>query len=259
MSKPKRVPRKRRGPGRALLRLHRRVGVALSAIFILICLTGILLNHNDDLDFQSRPIEADWVYDWYGLKPAGKLVHYLLPTGSLSSLDDQLFLDQRSLGHFPNPREIAVLEDIYAIAFPNSILLITPEGDIIETLSDSNIPGSEISKIGTTDHRTLFINTELGQYRSDESILVWTPTATKLELATIEASPAPEILEKKLLRSFRGEGITWGRVILDIHTGRFFGGVGKWIADLSAIALILLTLTGVYYTMRYLKKARERS
>ncbi len=259
MSKPPRKTKKRRGPGRSLLRLHRRVGVALSAIFILICLTGILLNHSDDLDFQSRTIESDWVYNWYGLKPAGELLHYSLPNASLSSLDGQLFLDRRSLGHFPTPRGIVPLEQLYVIAFPRSILLITSEGDIIETLSEASIPGDEITQIATTDQRTLTINTDLGQYRSDDSILEWSPTPTKFELAAIQPSPAPAELEKALLRSFRGEGITWGRVILDIHTGRFFGRAGKWIADLSAIALILLTFTGVYYTMRYLKKARERS
>lgn len=258
MSK-RRPAKKRRGPGRALLRLHRRVGVALSAIFIAICITGILLNHSDDLDFQSRTVEADWVYDWYGLEPAGELLHYPLPQNSLSSLDGQLFLGEKSLGHFPSPRGVAVLENLIAVAFPRSILLITHQGQIIETLPDAAIPGNDTRQIASPDQRTLIIDTNLGQFRSDEAILDWSANETATALAPLETSPAPAALETKLIRSFRGEGITWGRVLLDLHTGRFFGSAGKWIADLSGIALILLTLTGVYYTMRYLKKARERS
>ncbi|MBD5781306.1 PepSY domain-containing protein [Pelagicoccus sp. NFK12] len=260
MSKTLPKQKKRRGPGRALLRLHRRVGVALSAIFILICVTGILLNHSDDLDFQSRTVEADWIYDWYGLQPAGEVIHYSLGQHSLASLDGQLFLDKRSLGHFPPPIGAAPLENLIAVAFPKSMLLLTREGEIIETIPPASLPGDTISQIVTDDQRTLIIDTDAGPYRSDESIIDWSPIAEpNRKLETIAASPAPDELTQHLLRAFRGEGITWGRVLLDIHTGRFFGSAGKWIADLSGIALILLTLTGVFYTMRYLKKARERS
>ncbi len=252
-------PRKRRGPGRALLRLHRRVGVALSAIFIVICLTGILLNHSDDLDFQSHTVKADWVYNWYGLKPADELIHFPLSKQTISSLDGQLYLDTKSLGHFPSPIGVAELEDLKAIAFENSILLITHEGDLIETLPDATIPGNTIAQIATADQRTLIIDTDSGRFTSDETILEWTNTPAEQNLPAIRPSQAPKELEAELLQSFRGEGITWGRVLLDIHTGRFFGSAGKWIADLSAIALILLTLTGVLYAMKYLKGARERS
>ncbi len=256
MSKP---PKKRRGPGRALLRLHRRVGVALSAIFIVICITGILLNHSDDLNFQSSTIEADWVYDWYGLKPSGELIHYALEKQSISSLDGQLYSNNKSIGHFPLPIGVTELENIAAISFENSILLLTHDGEIIETIPDASIPGSIISKISSNDQRTLIIDTNSGLYSSDESILEWNQTpALALQNALLPSDP-PQELETQLIRSFRGEGITWGRVLLDIHTGRFFGSAGKWIADLSGIALILLTLTGVYYTMKYLKKARERA
>lgn len=256
MSKPAHPTKSNRRPGRALIRLHRRVGLALSGIFIVICVTGILLNHSDDLDFQSRPIESDWVYDWYGLKPAGDLLHFPLSHDSVSSLDGQLYLGEKSLGPFPAPVGVAELETLKAIAFARSILLITPAGDIIETLPDDAIPGTQISQIGSADQRTLIIDTDLGAYLSDETILEWTRLPAAPPISTVSSSAAPEELAKKLLRSFRGEGITWGRVLLDIHTGRFFGSAGKWIADLSGIALILLTLTGVYYSMRFLKRAR---
>lgn len=252
-------PRKRRGPGRALLRLHRRVGVALSAIFIVICITGILLNHSDDLDFQSRTVDADWVYDWYGLKPSGELIYYELEKQSISSLDGQLYYNENSIGSFPTPTGVTELDSLIAVSFESSILLLTHEGEIIETIPDTAIPGSKISRIASNDSRTLIIDTDRGFYTSDESILQWKQTPEQALEGQVSQSAPPQELEEQLIRSFRGEGITWGRILLDIHTGRFFGSAGKWIADLSGIALILLTLTGVYYTMKYLKKARERS
>lgn len=259
MSQEPREARKRRGPGRALLRLHRRVGVALSGVFIIVCITGILLNHSEDFDFQSRTIEADWVYDWYGMQPKGELLHFPLTQGSVSSLDGQLFFGIETLGHFSTPSCVVELEALNAIAFENSILLISPKGELIETLPEASIPGNSISSMSSLDQRTLLIDTDQGSYQSDENILDWKRIETATAGSVPSPSPAPEALRQELIKRYRGEGITWGRVLLDIHTGRFFGSVGKWLVDITAVALILLTLTGVYYTLRYLKKARERT
>ena len=44
----------------------------------------------------------------------------------------------------------------------------------------------------------------------------------------------------------RGKGINLERLILDLHTGSLFGFSGKLISDLAAIAMIFVTLSGVY-------------
>lgn len=251
--------RKRRGPGRALLRLHRRIGIALSAVFIVVCLTGIVLNHNDDLEFQSRTVKADWVYDWYGLQPSGELRYFPLANGSVSWLDGQLFFGTRTLGAYPEPIGIAELPFANAIAFETDILLVSSDGEIIETLAESTIPGTAIEAIAPRENEALLIKTNSGNFVSDSEILSWSPTNESTFPARGEASQAPVSLQEEIRAAYRGEGITWGRVVLDIHTGRFFGSFGKWIADIGALALIFLTVSGIIYTTRYLNKARARA
>ena len=46
--------------------------------------------------------------------------------------------------------------------------------------------------------------------------------------------------------SLRGPGINLEKFILDLHTGSLFGLSGKIISDLAALALIFLTMTGLY-------------
>ena len=41
------------------------------------------------------------------------------------------------------------------------------------------------------------------------------------------------------------ETLTLDRVILDLHTGRFFGTAGRIIMDLAAVAMLLLAFTGI--------------
>ena len=42
------------------------------------------------------------------------------------------------------------------------------------------------------------------------------------------------------------EVLTLDQVILDIHTGRFFGYLGRGLMDLTAIVMLLLAFSGVF-------------
>lgn len=55
-------------------------------------------------------------------------------------------------------------------------------------------------------------------------------------------------------------GLTVDRVILDIHSGRFFGTLGPWVMDAMAVLFIILSVTGVYmwwHRSRELKRKRR--
>lgn len=40
--------------------------------------------------------------------------------------------------------------------------------------------------------------------------------------------------------------ITMERVLIDIHSGRFFGTAGPWVMDLAGLALLFLLSSGIY-------------
>lgn len=48
----------------------------------------------------------------------------------------------------------------------------------------------------------------------------------------------------------RGDGINLEKFILDLHTGKLFGISGTLISDLAALAMIFLTLSGIYNLWR---------
>jgi len=39
-------------------------------------------------------------------------------------------------------------------------------------------------------------------------------------------------------------------VILDLHSGRFFGQLGPWVFDAAAVLLILLSLSGTWIWLK---------
>ena len=244
---------KRSGPGRVLLRFHRRIGIALSAIFIVICATGILLNHSSDLDFNRKLVSAEWLYDWYDIEPEGEIIHFEFGGAQLSSLDGHLYFNTEPVYEIEAPIGIAVLSDLIAVATPQSILLLSHSGAIIELIESNALPEGEIQGIQNNHNSAITIKTSQGVYRSDQAILEWTPSSWDDTAPAILTTPPSEKTKQSILNSFRGEGLTWGRILLDIHSGRFFGPIGKWIVDLAALGLIILTLSGILYTLKYLK------
>lgn len=51
--------------------------------------------------------------------------------------------------------------------------------------------------------------------------------------------------------------LSWDRVLLDLHTGRFFGDWGVYLMDAAAIVLLLLTFTGIYNWYRSPRRVKS--
>ena len=62
-----------------------------------------------------------------------------------------------------------------------------------------------------------------------------------------------ENLKARIENKSLSKTITYERVIVDIHTGRFFGQAGVTLIDLVTIGLILLSITGTYSWIRHKK------
>ncbi len=59
-------------------------------------------------------------------------------------------------------------------------------------------------------------------------------------------APIPAAIHKRVIQRYSGRGLPISRVLLDIHTGRFFGPFGLWLMALASLLLVLLSLSGVY-------------
>jgi uncharacterized iron-regulated membrane protein len=51
----------------------------------------------------------------------------------------------------------------------------------------------------------------------------------------------------------------WGKILIDLHTGKIGGEVGKAIMSLAALLLLLLTLSGVYMWLKPLLIRRQNA
>lgn len=235
--------------GSPLLRWHRRIGIALAVIFLGVGVTGLVLNHSEDLGLYTKKLQAAWLYRWYGMQPRTEPVAFRLDQHWAVWLEGSLYLDGKAVCRMDELRGAALLDAAVVAAGANELVLFKPDGDIIERLNQASLPPGEIAGIGLIEGSRLAVQTGRGLYAFDSSFLKWEKLADATAVSWIDAAPLPENLKADLFRSHRGDGLSLHRVMLDIHSGRFFGKAGVYVVDFAALALLFLTLSGACYAL----------
>ena len=236
---------------------HRRVGVAFALVFVVVGATGLALNHSLRLGLQERVLEADWIYRWYGMQPAGEPVGFQLADGKRAvGLAGALYLEERAVGSLQELRGEVSLGEAWIAAGAREVLMLSREGDVIERLGGASLPPGEVLAVGLTqtaegtESARLVLTLSSGRYGFDRELVGWTVLGPEERVVAVAPITVPAELRNRIVRAYRGDGLSVYRLVLDVHSGRFFGALGIGVVDLSAVAMGFLTLTGVYYVYR---------
>jgi len=242
---------------RHLSKWHGRFGVFAALIAIYLSVTGLMLNHSHDLGLDNARLDSTWMLQLYGIKPAMG-VSASTQQYKVNKLGESLFVDSRIIGQYSSALVGATaLDELLIIALSDSILLLTPDGEIIETLTrSSGLPG-QIERVGRADSG-LLIKSAKQTYLSDADLLNWLPVSdlnSPVSWSKLEAIPSDT--KAKLILLLPAYGPSWERVLQDLHSGRFFKLPGTLLVDLTGIVLLLLSISGILsFTLR--KKSIEK-
>ena len=95
-------------------------------------------------------------------------------------------------------------------------------------------------------------------YMADEHILDWDVIINE-GIEWSQKITLNETQKENLRQAFRGKGLTMERVVLDLHSGRFFGAYGIYFMDAAALALLWLSFSGLWvWWKRHQKQKRKR-
>ncbi len=249
------------------LRWHRRIGLTIMLMVLLLVATGILLNHSPDLNLSKKQLHSKWLLNWYGIDspaPIGFQVngHWLIQPGN-----DQLFFDQQLVADCPAPLSGAASHQSLLLALCRDVLLILDAGgELIERYdSVQGLP---------TGLKYLQADNQIIRLGDDQSLFALDVDSLNIYqvVPPITASPFPqqdwsqpeevptEIVER-IANQVDLPGITLQQLLLDIHSGRILGGFGVLLVDLVGIALAFLALTGgwAWYSKRQLRRSTRRA
>lgn len=237
---------------RLFWRWHRRVGLVVLLLALVLSGTGIALNHTESLALDQRHVAASWLLDWYGIEVPADALSYEAGGHRVTLLGDRLYFDATPLeGSFDRLSGAGAAGGGLAVVAGGNVLLLNDEGALIERMGRTAGVPAGIERVAVGPDGRLFVEAAHGLYVADPQFLGWqheAPPAAGLDWAA--PSPLPETLLQRLRTDLRGQILPLERVLLDVHSGRILGRHGPLVMDLAAVLLILLALSGGWMWLR---------
>jgi hypothetical protein len=236
---------------------HRRAGLTAIVFVIVLAITGIALNHTDALKLDERYIDSAFLLGWYGLEPEGEAISYDVGEHVITVLDHQVFFNTYPVTITTQAFHGAVgTAQLIVLAFDTELLLLTADGELVERMPTGQ-GFSEIQRIGIKYQRPVIETAGPRYYMADEHMLDWDVIINE-DIAWAQQITLDQTKMAVLLESFRGRGLTLERVMLDLHSGRIFGAYGIYLMDAAAVALLWLSLSGLWVWWQRQRKQKRK-
>jgi hypothetical protein len=235
---------------KGLARWHSRIGMLSCLFVVVLAISGLLINHAHDLKLDKRVVSHSLLLSLYGVqKPA--LYGVQLEGRWLLWLGNELFYNNEQLVECSGAFVGAItLPNYWVAACENNLLVFSYEQELVESVGSAVGVHFPLTQIGACQGLLCF------QSRGDVfQMNIETLALTKfteqeghfLQWSAPVSPPADITSEfnKKLAGQITPvSDITWERVLLDIHAGRFFGPLGPWIMDGVALLFLALAVSG---------------
>ena len=233
---------------RSLFLWQRYLGLAAAVFVATLTLSGILINYSDGFQFSKRYILSERLLNWYGIAMPAIAVSYPAGPHWITQVGERIHFDFQEIEDLTGRLHGATqLADKVAIAAGDQVLLLTPRGELIDRLGGAEGMPDAMQVIGTAQGKVV-LHAFHGAYQADEQFLAWRPKPNNAPgVRWAAAAPPPYTLRRMLVQQYRGTGVTWERLLLDLHSGRLFGAPGMAIMNIAAVFMLLLAISAVWH------------
>ena len=243
----------------ALRRLHRSAGAAAAIYVLFIVLSGIAINHSNDLGLDRKHASQAFLLDWYGLGAPGELLSFEAGGDRLSFAGSQLFLNERPVAAVSGGVGAVSSGALLIAAGSDELLLLDDDGDLVERQAWANVDAAPIESIGLDGSGGVLVRSGGRVWSADAELLSWqSGDGATANARWATPAPVPDELRQTINQSYRGQGPSLERVLLDLHSGRIFGTVGVIVYDLLALALGFLAFSGLVLWWRSRRNGKTK-
>ena len=225
---------------------HRSIGVILSLPLVILCTTGLLLNHSSWLNLEARFVTNQTILSLYGMVPSTDTQAIKVGDSWVSNLSGTLYFNEKQLQkNAAALRGALSLPEFLVVVTEETIILLDPvSAEVIEQLGAEVLPPGKIISAAAENGR-LLLDTTAGSFSAGSDFAVF-KGEVRANLKPAAFDQLPQDLYNKLLQQWRGEGVSLWRFLLDLHSGHLFGGFGRLFADFAAIGTLFLVLSGLF-------------
>ena len=215
----------------------------------MLAVTGILINHSQQISFAEQRLPAGLAGLFYGLDES---VVQSLDIGELlaQTREDELQISTQDFmesvpctGEFIGARRFAN-EIWFACQEQISIYLMEDSAPhFAEILNNYSGLPTPIERFGACNLAPCTVaNRQNFRYSADQS--AW------LEMAAGDAESFWSAAPENKMQYIVPAELNWERFLLDMHSGRLFGALGIFIVDATGVAIMLLVLSGFIRWMK---------
>ncbi|SDF58311.1 PepSY-associated TM region [Limimonas halophila] len=225
------------------LKLHRWVGLAAGAVLVLLAVTGVLINHSPTLGLDDAELHRGWLLRLYHDDAAARTRAYRVDGRWLGWAGGTLVLDGERVTDIAGPPVGAVASArVLVAAGSTSLVLLTPDGRLVESLGAAALPG-EPTALARAKDGGVVLRTANGCHRAGPGVVSWSETSCP-DTWSQPGEPPAEV-RARLAELAGRPHIPWSRLLLDLHSGRLFGTAGVLVVDLVGLAAVALAITGL--------------
>jgi uncharacterized iron-regulated membrane protein len=261
-----RAPKPKRTLTATLREWHKRAGLFAFLFMGWLGLSGIALNQSASWGLDTLRIGWPWVMALYGLHPESPQNGYSADEHWIAVEDEHSVLDGKALPFAVKPPiGFAVGGDVahrlLFVAAYDSLLLLSPQGERVDEVQAGLIlPVKSILRIGSVDgsagmvaiedqdQKTLFGSTD------GES---WARIPAQSKVQWSQASALTDGQRKQFEDNARPT-VAAEQILIDLHSGRLFGSLGRYVINAVGFAAMLLAISGVWMMWRT-NQARRRN
>lgn len=233
---------------------HRRAGLCAAVFVLILSITGLLLNQTSELELDGRHVDSTLLLNWYGIEIPDNPIHYTTGETVVSQLDRQLYFNGQALMHEQQTLVgISQTPSFIAVALTHELLLLTHRGELLERISNLPQGITQIDAIGVNRQRHIVLQGNDQTLLAGPNLIEWQTTHDEA-ISWSKQGKATNTLNQQIISSHKNESLNYERILLDLHSGRFFGSWGVYFMDAAAIILILLAFSGFW---RWQQKSRQ--
>ncbi|MBL4783749.1 MAG: PepSY domain-containing protein [Porticoccaceae bacterium] len=237
--------RNKRNKSKSLYVWHRYAGLFAALFVIFLSITGIALNHTDDLALKKSHVSSNILLAQYNVQAPTNIIQFNVGPRVITQADDFLFIDTGSAIHIEAPIVgAAKFAEFLIIALSDALLLIDASNQLVETLSAIDGIPNDINSIGAGNNGQVSILAGERTYTLNSDLLLQTSIRNNnINWSTPKVVSSP--VKADIVQRYKSNIISVEILLLDIHSGRFFGAYGALFFDFVGIVLLFLASTGV--------------
>ena len=237
-----------------ILRLHIYVGLGISLLLIHLSITGIFLNHTDDLELNKTYISSTWILNLYGLNVPRPSKIFTIQQDNFSQFDTEVFLNNKPIFLFDSEL-IGVIKnrENFIIAAQDELFIVNQSGALIDK---QKILSFTIKSIGKYKKNIVIKDEQLNKWVGKSISGKWAPIV-KDNIDWSKPGNMTPLNKKDIKQYFVGNGISLEQIILDFHSGAIFKKEGKLFFDLVSLLLIFLSVSGIWIWFIKRKKGKK--